>query len=174
MTGWTTDTALHVSFSHGGGGYSIEGFDGFDSATICLAAATDRPPADGIALVPCADPAGHFAVEGLIAVKLYVCQPGREDELVQFERDTQHRYYNFMAPVGWRYGGLCRVTSAMSELPQPFAELYSIDAQNQAEAEALDDKTKPEPPEILKMYEDCATFVVKGKGRWVWLSPRPR
>ena len=173
MPDWSTDTALHVTLTHdGAGAYNLDGLDGFSSAEAHLAAAAEPPPAGGIALVPCANPAGRFAIEGMIAIKVYVCQPGREEELVQFERDTQDRYYNFMAPVGWRYGGLCTVRSTVPELPQPFAEVYSIDAANRVEAEALDAKTKPEPQEILDIYEACAAYVVKGQGRWLWLGPR--
>ena len=87
-------------------------------------------------------------------------------------------YFNFhavlaaMAPVGWRYGGLCMARSSMPELPQPFAEIHSVAARDRAEAVALDEKTKPEPQDILDMYEACAAFSVKGQGRWIWLTPK--
>jgi hypothetical protein len=56
-----------------------------------LAGATEPPPANDIALLLCANPGGPFGVEGLIAIKLYVCPARLEDELIEFERDTQHR-----------------------------------------------------------------------------------
>ena len=103
MTPWNVEAALHVTFSRDAGGqYGVEGLDGFGSAGARLAGATEPPPANGIALLPCANPAGPFGVEGLIAITLYVCPAGLEDELIEFERDTQHRYYHFMAPV--RFG----------------------------------------------------------------------
>ena len=106
-------------------------------------------------------------------MKFYVCVTGLEDRLVQFERDTQAVYYPFMAPARWRYGGLCRVNSQVPTLSQPFAEVYSIDARDRAEAEALDAGTKPEPPHIVEMFRQCSEFVVPGQGRWVWFTPRP-
>ncbi len=57
------------------------------------------------------------------------------------------------------------MSSSLPELPQPFAELYTILARDKKEAEELDAKTKSEPQEILDMYEACSKFKVKGQGR---------
>jgi hypothetical protein len=66
------------------------------------------------------------------------------------------------------------VSSSLPELPQPLAELYSILARDEKEAEELDAKTKPEPQEILDMYEACSKFTVKGLWRYLWLTPSDR
>ena len=65
MTPWNVEAALHVTFSRDAGGqYGVEGLDGFGSAGARLdgfgsagarlAGATEPPPANGIALLPCA------------------------------------------------------------------------------------------------------------------------
>jgi len=169
---WSPAEGWHLRFRRATAGvYAVDSLDGFPSADISPAAAGSALSASTVALSPTADPYGPFAEEGVIAIKFYVCPGGLEDQLVAFEQETQGTYYPFMARVGWRYGGLCHVRSNVAQISQSFAEVYSIAAPDRAAAEALDAQTKPEPQEILDMYAACSKFVVKGLGRWVWLTP---
>jgi hypothetical protein len=98
------------------GVYAVDSLDGLPSADINPAAPGSVLPPSTVALSPTAHPYGPFAQEGVIAIKFYVCPDGLEDQLVEFEQETQSIYYPFMARVGWRYGGLCRIRSSVTSI----------------------------------------------------------
>jgi hypothetical protein len=170
---WSPWTGWNVQFrSDTLGAYTVDTLEGHPTADVKGASVSDELAEASVTLSPALDAYGPFAREGLIAIKFYACPDGLEDELISFEKRTQSVYYPFMARVGWRYGGVCRVQSSTAAISQRFAEVYSVLARNRAEAEELDAQTKPEPQPILDMYAQCSRFSIKGSVSWLWLTPR--
>lgn len=152
--------------------YRVEGLPGFGAASAHIVPAEQGGLAGPhLLLRPLTPPPGPFDLRGILWLTPFVEVPGTRDRLVEFERRIGRRYYEFMAAARFRYAAACDVTSSGVPLEATCAEVYSIDATTRAEAEALNESTSPEPPDVLEFYRECSALKVPASGRSIWLLP---
>ncbi|GAC1664664.1 MAG: hypothetical protein NVS9B8_05210 [Candidatus Limnocylindrales bacterium] len=172
---WGTGRALDVRFAavpDPAHRYRVDGLPGFLAAAVDIVdGGAGLPHGPALRFRPVVDPPGPFDLAGILFLTPFREAPGQRTQMVRFETRIGRRYYEFMAAVRWRYAAACAVDVVGLDLDVTASEVYSIDAADRAEAEALDAQTSPEPPDIVAFYEECRQLKVPGSGHRIWLFP---